>query len=451
MIVTRENVDALNATLKVQVKPEDYKDKVKAILEKQRKEAKIKGFRPGHVPMSLIEKQFGKSALADVLNNIVNDSLYNYINENKIEILGNPIPSETTEVQGDFNNPADFEFTYDIGLSPEVEVKVDGRSKYEYVKVKVDEELINKQIDDLRRRYGKLVAAENAEDKDLVLAQFVELNEDNSIKEGGIMHSSTISMEFVEDKKVKKELTGKKVGDKLTVDPLKVSRGGKDTAAMLGIKEEELANIGKNFQITINEIKRMELAELNQELFDRLFGADTVKTEEDLREKVKNDLSEMFVNDSDKLLTRSIFDDLLEKTKLELPNEFLKRWIRMSNEKPITPEQIDAEYDGYAQSLKWQLIQNTIFKKNDLKIEQEEVVSYTKELLKNNFAQYGMPTPEDKELTETAMGLLSKKEESNRIVEMLADKKLTDYFKNTVKLKEKELEYDKFVELASAK
>ena len=451
MIVTRENVDALNATLKVQVKPEDYKDKVKAILEKQRKEAKIKGFRPGHVPMSLIEKQFGKSALADVLNNIVNDSLYNYINENKIEILGNPIPSETTEVQGDFNNPADFEFTYDIGLSPEVEVKVDGRSKYEYVKVKVDEELINKQIDDLRRRYGKLVAAENAEDKDLVLAQFVELNEDNSIKEGGIMHSSTISMEFVEDKKVRKELTGKKVGDKLTVDPLKVSRGGKDTAAMLGIKEEELANIGKNFQITINEIKRMELAELNQELFDRLFGADTVKTEEDLREKVKNDLSEMFVNDSDKLLTRSIFDDLLEKTKLELPNEFLKRWIRMSNEKPITPEQIDAEYDGYAQSLKWQLIQNTIFKKNDLKIEQEEVVSYTKELLKNNFAQYGMPTPEDKELTETAMGLLSKKEESNRIVEMLADKKLTDYFKNTVKLKEKELEYDKFVELASAK
>lgn len=451
MIVTRENVDALNATLKVQVKPEDYKDKVKAILEKQRKEAKIKGFRPGHVPMSLIEKQFGKSALADVLNNIVNDSLYNYINENKIEILGNPIPSETTEVQGDFNNPADFEFTYDIGLSPEVEVKVDGRSKYEYVKVKVDEELINKQIDDLRRRYGKLVAAENAEDKDLVLAQFVELNEDNSIKEGGIMHSSTISMEFIEDKKVKKELTGKKVGDKLTVDPLKVSRGGKDTAAMLGIKEEELANIGKNFQITINEIKRMELAELNQELFDRLFGADTVKNEEDLREKVKNDLSEMFVNDSDKLLTRSIFDDLLEKTKLELPNEFLKRWIRMSNEKPITPEQIDAEYDGYAQSLKWQLIQNTIFKKNDLKIEQEEVVSYTKELLKNNFAQYGMPTPEDKELTETAMGLLSKKEESNRIVEMLADKKLTDYFKNTVKLKEKELEYDKFVELASAK
>lgn len=451
MIVTRENVDALNATLKVQVKPEDYKDKVKAILEKQRKEARIKGFRPGHVPMSLIEKQFGKSALADVLNNIVNDSLHNYINENNIEILGNPIPSETTEVQGDFNNPADFEFTYDIGLSPEVEVKVDGRSKYEYVKVKVDEELINKQIDDLRRRYGKLTAAEKIEDKDLVLAQFVELNEDDSIKEGGIMHSSTISMEFVEDKKVKKELTGKKVGDKLTVDPLKVSRGGKDTAAMLGIKEEELANIGKNFQITINEIKRMELAELNQELFDRLFGADTVKSEEELREKVKNDLSEMFVNDSDRLLTRSIFDDLLEKTKLELPNDFLKRWIRMSNEKPITPEQIDAEYDGYAQSLKWQLIQNTIFKNNDLKIEQEEVVSYTKELLANNFAQYGMPAPEDKELTETAMGLLSKREESNRIIEMLADKKLTDFFKNTVKLKEKELEYDKFVELASGK
>ena len=156
----------------------------------------------------------------------------------------------------------------------------------------------------------------------------------------------------------------------------------------------------------------------------------------------------MFVNDSDRLLTSSIIEDLIKNTKITLPDSFLKRWIRLSNENPILPEQIEEEYDAYAKNLKWQLIQNDIFKANDLKIENEEIIAFTKELLLSNFAQYGMPAPEDKELTETAIGLLGKKEESNRIIEMLADKKITEYFKNTVKLKEKEISYDKFLELA---
>jgi trigger factor len=448
MIVTKHSIDAVNATLKVQLKPEDYKNKVRAILEKHRKESKMKGFRPGQTPMGLIEKQFGKAALADVLNKVVNDSLYTYINENKIEVLGNPIPSETEAVKGDFNNPQDFEFTYDIGITPEMKIEVSSKSKYDYVKVKIDEELIGKQIEDLRRRYGKLISVEKVNDTDLILAQFVELKEDGSILEGGVLHSSTISMEFVEDKKTKKELIGKVIGDKIAIDPNKVSRGGKDTAAMLGIKEDELANISNSFQMTINEIKRMEMADLNQELFDRLFGEGKINSEDELKEKIKTDLALMFVNDSDKLLTRSIFEDLIAKTKMTLPDNFLKRWIRMSNEKPILPEQIEAEYDNYTKNLKWQLIQNNIFKANDLKINNDEIIGFTKELLISNFAQYGMPAPEDKELTETAIGLLGKKEESTRIIEMLADKKITDFFKNTVSLKEKEISYDKFLELA---
>jgi len=448
MNVTQHNVDAVNATLTVQLKPEDYNNKVKAVLEKHRKETKMKGFRPGHVPMALIEKQHGKAALADTLNKVVNESLYNHINENKIQVLGNPIPSETNQVKGDFENPGDFEFTYDIGITPELKIDISSKSKYDYTKVKIDEELIAKQIEDLRRRYGKLISTDKVEDTDMILAQFVELNKDGSVLEGGIMHSSTISMEFVEDKKVKKELTGKVVGDVVKVDPNKVSRGGKDTAAMLGIKEEELANISKSFQMTINEIKRMEMAELNQELFDRLFGEGKINSEDELKEKIKTDLALMFVNDSDRLLTSSIIEDLIKNTKITLPDSFLKRWIRLSNENPILPEQIEEEYDAYAKNLKWQLIQNDIFKANDLKIENEEIIAFTKELLLSNFAQYGMPAPEDKELTETAIGLLGKKEESNRIIEMLADKKITEYFKNTVKLKEKEISYDKFLELA---
>lgn len=449
MNVIRQDVDALNAKLKVQVAPADYQDKVKKSLEKYRKTAKIPGFRPGHVPFGLIQKQYGRSVLAEELNSVVNDALYKFIGDNKIDILGNPIPAEKEEVVGNFEAPADFEFTFEIGLAPTFEIPLNAKSKFDYVKIKVDGELVDQQIDDLRRRYGKMIAEESIGERDLVLCQFVELNDDETVKEGGILHTSTVSVEFVEDAKTKKALIGKKVGDKVVVDPYKVSRGGKDTAAMLGVKEEELENISKKFQLTINEIKRMELAELNQELFDKLYGEGEVKTEEEMRQRISDELGKMFVNDSDRLLTKTVYEDLIENTKIELPNDFMKRWIRLSNEKPISAEEVEEHYDAYAKNLKWQLIQGNIFKANDIKLDNAEVVEFTKGLLVSNYAQYGIPAPGDKELTESAMGVLKNRDEANRIFDMMAEQKLTDYFKNTVKLKEKEVSYEEFMKLAS--
>lgn len=449
MNVIREDIDALNALLRVEVKPEDYQDKVNKTLNDYRKKANLPGFRPGHVPLGLIKKQYGPSVLADELNKAVNQSLQQFLSENEVEILGNPIPKEDEEVKGDFTKPDTFEFTYQIGLVPEIKVSLSGKNKFDYVKVKVDKKLIDKQIEDLRRRYGKLVSSDEVGESDMVLAQFVELNDDESIKEGGIMHSSTVSMEFVEDKKVKKELAGKKVGDKVIVDPAKVSKGGADTAAMLGVKEEELEGLSNKFQMTINEIKSMELADLNEELYDKLFGEGNVKDEKALRDRIKADLEGMFSNDSDKMLTRDVYDKLIEKTEVNLPDEFLKRWIKLSNEKPITDEQIEADYENYAKSLKWQLIQGNIFKANDIKLEQDEVMEFTKGLLVNNYAQYGMPAPEDKELTASAMQVLQNRDEANRIYDMMAEQRFTAYIKDTVKLNDKEVSYDEFVELAS--
>jgi trigger factor len=449
MNVIREDIDALNALLRVEVKPEDYQDKVNKTLNDYRKKANIPGFRPGHVPLGLIKKQYGPSVLADELNKTVNESLQKFLSENEVEILGNPIPKEDEEVKGDFTKPETFEFTYQIGLVPEIKVALSGKNKFDYVKVKVDKKLIDKQVEDLRRRYGKLVSSDEVSESDMVLAQFVELNEDETIKEGGVMHSSTVSMEFVEDKKVKKELTGKKVGDKAIVDPSKVSKGGADTAAMLGVKEDELEGLSNKFQMTINEIKSMELADLNEELYDKLFGEGNVKDEKALRDRVKGDLEGMFSNDSDKMLTREVYDKLIEKTEVNLPDEFLKRWIKLSNEKPISDEQIEADYQNYAKSLKWQLIQGNIFKTNDIKLEQDEVIEFTKGLLVNNYAQYGMPAPEDKELTASAMQVLQNREEANRIYDMMAEQRFTAYIKDTVKLNDKEVSYDEFVELAS--
>ena len=448
MNVIREDVNAMSALLKVQIAPADYQNKVATALEKYRKQSKIPGFRPGKVPMGMIQKQYGKALLAEELNKMVSDSLYKYVNENNIEILGNPIPKEDVEVVGDFNNPGDFEFTYEIGLSPQINVNLE-KAKFDYVKVKIDADLVEKQLDDLRRRYGKLVASEKVGESDMILAQFVELNEDDSIKAGGIMHSSTISMEFVEDKATKKELTGKAIGDKVVVDPAKVSRGGKDTAAMLGITEEQLESVSPKFQMTINEIRHMELAELNEELYTKLFADGSVNTEAELKERIAKDLEQMFANDSDRLLTRFVYDHLLEKTDVQLPTDFLKRWIQLSNEKPITMEEIEAQFEGYEKGMKWQLIQGHIFKVNNLKVEQAEVIEFTKGLLVNQYAQYGIPAPEEKELTASAIQVLQNKEESSRVYDMLAETKLTQYFKNTVKLKDKEVSYDEFVALAS--
>jgi len=449
MNVTRQDINALNAKLKVVITQEDYKKKVDNSLEKYRKTAKIPGFRPGHVPVGLIQKQYGKSVLAEELNKIVNDALYKFISENKLDVLGNPIPNEQEEVKGDFEKPETFEFTYDIGFAPIVKVNLTSKSKFDYVKIKVDASLVDKQIEDLRRRYGKMTSAESVTEKDLILGQFVELNEDGSIKEGGILHSSTVSTEFVEDAATKKELIGKKISDKLVIDPRKVSRGGKDTASMLGISEDKLVEIGEKFQVTITEIKRMEMAEMNQEFFGKLYGEGVVTSEEDMRQKISADLENMFIADSDRLLTKSVYDSLIENTKIDLPDDFMKRWIRLSNEKPITPEEVEENYPSYAKNLKWQLIQTNIFKANDIKLDNAEVVEFTKSLLIQNYAQYGMPAPEDKELTDAAMGVLKNKEEANRVFDMMSEQKLTNFFKNTVKLKEKEVSYDDFVKLAN--
>lgn len=448
MKVIREDLNAMSALLKVQITPEDYSSKVETALEKHRKQAKVPGFRPGKIPMGMIRKQYGKAVLAEEINRVVSESLYNFVNENKIDILGNPIPSETSEVIGDFNNPGDFEFTYEIGLSPAINVNLD-KEKFDYITVKIDKELVDKQIDDLRRRYGKLVASEKVADKDMIMAQFVELDAEGAIKPGGVLHSSTISMEFVEDAATKKALIGKAIGDKVVVNPALVSRGGKDTAAMLGIKEEELATISDSFQLTINEIRQMEMAEVNQELFDKLFGEGSISSEEELRTKISEDLVKMFENDSDRLLTRSVYDYLIEKTEVNLPTDFLKRWIQLSNEKPITMEEIEGQFEAYEKGMKWQLIQGHLFKTHNLNVEQAEVLEFTKGLLVNQYAQYGIPAPEDKELTQSAIQVLSNKEESARVYDMLAETKLTDFFKNTVKTKAKEVSYDEFVKIAN--
>ncbi|MEN9941611.1 MAG: hypothetical protein RLZZ321_320 [Bacteroidota bacterium] len=447
MKITRQEIDAQNGVLKVEIAAADYQNKVKAALDKYRKTAKIPGFRPGHVPAGLIQKQFGKSVLAEELNKITNDALYRFIIDEKLDILGNPLPIENG-VEGDFDQPENFTFSYEIGYSPSFELPITAKTKVDYATVKIDKDLITKQVEDLRRRYGKLISSEAVSAKDMVMGKFEEL-EGSEVKADGISHSTTISMEFLENKAAIKLLTGKKINESFELDPKAVSKGPEDAAAMLGISPEAYAEINSKFQFTVNDVKRMELSELNEEFFQKLFG-DEVKTEAEMNKRIEADLARMFEEDSDRLFTRKVYDMLLEKTTMNFPEAFLKRWIKTSAEKPITDEEIEKEFAAYLLSLKWQLIQTKIFKENNIQLTNEEVLDFTKNLVIGNYAQYGLPAPEEAELLETAQRLLQNKEQANGIYDRLAERKLTDYFKSAVSMTKKEMKYDDFVAQAQA-
>jgi len=445
MNVHRKEIDALNGVLTVEIEQVDYSQKVKTSLEKYRKTAKIPGFRPGHIPLGIIEKRFGKAVLAEELNALANDGVYNYIKENNLEILGNPIPSNSNEMEGSFDNPGTFKFSFEIGMSPSFDYQSVLKKGVEYNTVRVDEKLVTQQIEDIQRRYGKMMGVDAVGEKDLVMGTFSALNSDGTIKEGGISHSTTLSIEFIENKAAKKLLIGKGKDATFTLDPSIVSKDDADKASLLGLSTETLPGQDVMFEFKITDIKRMELAELNTELFGKLFQDGEITDETGLRARVQKDLEQMFERDADRLMTRKVYDQLMANVSMVFPETFLKRWIKMSASSPIADDEIEKEFEAYLKSLKWQLIQTKIFKDSDTKLVYEEVLAFTKGLIISNYAQYGLPAPEDKELEASARELLTKKEQANSIYDQLAEEKLTQYFKANASLKMKPLSYDDFV------
>jgi trigger factor len=445
MNVIRQEIDVLNGLLVVQIDAQDYSQKVKNTLEKHRKTAKIPGFRPGHIPLGIVEKRFGKSVLAEELNGLANEGVYNFIRDNQLDILGNPLPSTNHEMEGSFDQPGTFKFTFEIGMAPAFEYQSVLKKGVEYHTVRVDDKLVNQQIEDIRRRYGKMSSGSEVEDKDLVVGTFTELDEQGLAKKGGISHSTTLSVEFLENKEAKKLLLGKKTGDVFGLDPSHVSKDEADKASLLGLTVETLPGQEVPFEFKITDIKRMELAELDAALFEKLFHDGEITDESGLKARVQKDLEQMFERDADRLMTRKVYDKLMEDVKMTFPEPFLKRWIKMSANSPISEDEIEKEFAAYLGSLKWQLIQTRIFKDSNTQLAFEEVLSFTKGLIINNYAQYGIPPPEDAELEKSARELLAKKDQANGIYDQLAEVKLTQYFKANASLKMKPLSYDDFM------
>lgn len=444
MNITQENIDELNAVLRVKVVAEDYLPKVENAIKEHQKKVSMPGFRPGKVPAGMIKKMYGKSILVDEINKLLNDSLYNYLNENKIEVLGNPLPKTDSSLHIDWDNQKEFEFLYEMGLAPKFNVELSAKDKFVYQIVKIDDGLMNKYVSDIAKRYGKVESAELSETGDMLNGDFVEVDDKGEIIPGGIFKTSSIFIDRIKDEATQKALTGLKKDDKVILEASKLADTAADIANLLGITKEAAETITAKVQFTVKNISRLIGTEINQELFDKIYGEEKVTGEEEFRAKIKDELAAMFVTDSERRFYNHVVDFLMNKINFDLPNEFLKRWIIAVNEKPISSEQLENEYDGYSRGLKWSLIENKIIKDNNIVVNNEEIIEATKRLIIEQFGRYSPVPMADEELNKTVQRVLSNKEEYKKIHERLYGDKVLTLFKTKFTLENKEIPYDEF-------
>ena len=446
MNITQEKIDALNAKLKISVEAADYQEKVEQVIVNYRKTASVPGFRKGKIPMGQVKKMIGKSVLIDEVNKLLQEAIYKHITDGKLEVLGNPLPL-TTEV--DWDNDSDFSFEYEMGMAPEFSVALDQKGKFDYFKIVADTKMVDHYTNDMAKRYGKMTQPEKSELTDLMMVEFFQLDDSGAVLEGGVTHTSSVALDIVKDKKVQKSLVGLQKDSEVVV---RINKDfSNDAHHMLNISKEELEVLDADFKLLIKSISRMEPADLNQDLFDKVFGKDEIKTAKAFKAKIKEEVEKSFVSESDNKLKNDVILYLIKKVKLDLPDEFLKRWLVASNENGLTMEQVEQEYSQYSDSLKWQLIENKIIKENNLEVKNEDVIAHAKELIIRNFAQYGQPAPDDDKLNEISMKVLENEEERKKVYNELYDGKTMSLYKEKFKLTEKEVSYDDFVKLATDK
>lgn len=444
MNIERTDLDALNAELNISLAPADYSERVDTAIKRYKKNAQIPGFRPGHVPTSLIKQRFGKSILAEEINQVLQDNLYKYISDNKLEILGSPIPTGENDEVGNWENPGDFKFRYQVGFAPKIDVELTNSLSFDYVKVKVDDTLLDRQIKDLARRYGKMSEPELSGSEDMIISMLQELDENGEVKEGGISHQSTVSVEFIKDEATKTKLIGLKKDDSINVDPHLLSSNHEDLAQMLNISHEALHGLSSHFKLTVVEIKRIEPHAIDQELFDKLFGEGEVSTESEFRDRVKADLEKMFERDSDYLFKREFAKKYTDMLNIQLPDSFLKRYIMLTNEKPVTAEMVEHDYPYYAAQLRWELIEGKIIRKYEIRVSPDEALEHVKQVLASRYAQYGLPM-QDEMLTEFAKKSLADKNEAKNVYDFLYEEKMIEIVKQNCSLNQVEMPYEAFV------
>ena len=439
MNITKTDIDKLNAVLTVEVSKEDYAGKVEKVLNDYRKNANIPGFRKGHVPMGMVKKQYGKAVLLEEVNKILQDSLHKFLTEEKLEVLGNPLPKNEADIDWD---AGDFSFEFELGLAPEFTVDLKDKEVLQY-KIVADDEMIDNQIKTIRKQYGKLISKNEVEKGDEITGTFTS-------EENGIDKKATLPTDAVAGKEQLQSLIGAKVGDIVTLKTKGMFADDHDNQKYFGVSHDDAHGLDVEVSLKIEEVNQREMANLDQELFDKLFGEGVVTSEEELKAKIKEDAEGQFAQQSDQKLLNDVVDSLIENTKFDLPKAFLQKWIAESGEKALSEEEAKAEFEKSEKGLRYQLIEGKLRAENKLQVTFEELKEYSKNMVKMQMAQFGQTNPSDEELESIAARILSNKEEVERLSEQLGTNKLLNFFKENAKLKTKEITYDKFIEEAYA-
>lgn len=413
MNVSLQNIDKVSALLTVKLEKADYQPQVDKSLKNIRQKAQVPGFRPGMVPMSLVKKMYGKSVIADEVNKLLSEKVYEYIKENNVNILGEPMPNEEKQPDIDFDTMEEFEFVFDIALAPEFKAEVNSQDKVDYYTIEVTDEMVENQIKAYTQRNGKYEQVEAYEENDMLKGLLAELDEEGNTKEGGIQVEGAVMMpSYMKNDEQKAIFANAKVNDVLVFNPDAAYEGNVVEIASLLKIDKAAAEVKSNFSFQVEEVTRFVNGELNQELFDQVFGKDAVKTEEEFRAKVKESIAAQFVADSDYKFLIDVRKVLADKVgKLEFPDALLKRVMLMNN-KDKGEEFVNENYDKSIEELTWHLIKEQLVKENDIKVEQDDVINMAKEATKAQFAQYGMLTIPDDILENYAKEMLKRKKAS---------------------------------------
>jgi len=444
MNIVRKDLDQNNAIITLSIEKVDYAEKVDKTLRDYRKKANIPGFRPGMVPVGLVKKMYGKAVLAEEINKLVSDNLYKYIRENNVNNLGEPLPNETEQKPIDFDTQEDFEFVFDLGIAPEFEVELTKKDKVKFYAITVSDEMIENQVKSYTGRYGKYIQEEVVEEKDMLKGELLEMA-NGKVNESGIkVQDATITAAYMKDDAQKALFVGAKKGDVITFNPAKAFESEVEISSLLKISKDAAKAIDADFQLKIEGITRYQESEVDQELFDKVYGEGVVKSEEEFRTKIKENIQENLVADSEYKFGLDAQEMLVAKfDNLTFPETFLKRWVLASNEK-FTAEMLEEDYPKMIADLKWQLIKGKLIKSSNINIESNDVEEFAKKMAKAQFAQYGMIGMDDEIIANYAKDMMKKEETVQTIVDRVTDQKIFAVIKEAVKLDNKEVSIEDF-------
>ena len=453
MKIAFDCADKINGLLTMTIEQADYQEKVEKTLKEYRKKAQVPGFRPGMVPMGMIKKQYGTAVKVDEVNRLLGEKLYEYIRENKIQMLGDPLPNTEKQVAQDFEKEGDLTFVFDIAVAPEFEAKLSGKDKIAYYTIDVDDKLIGQQVEMYQSQAGEFVKADVFSGNDTITGDLRQLDENGNTLEGGITTEAGMVMPaYIKEESQKKLFDGCKTGDIITFNPKKAyPDNDAEVAALLKVKKEDVADLTADFSFQVTEIRHFQPAEVNQALFDRVFGEGNVKDEKEFREKIAEQLKAQFVGSSDYKFMLDVREHLEKKVgKLEFPEALLKR-IMLNNNKDKGEDFVEKNFEASINELKWHLIKEQIVAAQKIEIKDEDLKAVAKNAMRAQFAQWGMSNVPDDVLENYAEEQLKKRENIDNFVDRAIDLKLTEVLKNVVKLDEKAISLDDFNKLLEKK